>query len=51
MPPSNHISIGMENFTAAGLEKFNLTDQEFHIKNFSIAVEFQQENQTITTGM
>ena len=49
MPPSNHISIGTENFTAVGLEKFNLTDQEFHIQNVSKAVGFQQENQT-TTG-
>ncbi len=49
MPPANHISTGMENFTAVGLEKFNLTDQESHIKNVSNIVEFQQES-SITTG-
>ena len=49
MPPANHISTAMENFTAVGLEKFNLTDQESHIKNVSNIVEFQQES-SITTG-
>ena len=48
MPPSDNITTGMENFTSVGLRKFNLTDQEFHIKNVSKAEEFRQENQTIT---
>ena len=49
MSPANHISTAMENFTAVGLEKFNLTHQESHIKNVSNIVEFQQES-SITTG-
>ena len=46
MPLSDNISIGMENFTTLALRKLNFTDLEFHIKNLSISIEFQQENPT-----
>ena len=46
MPLSDNISIGMENFTTVAFRKLNFTYQEFHIKNFSKAIEFQQENPT-----
>ena len=44
MPLSDNISIGMENFTTVAFRKLNSTYQEFHIKNFSKAIEFQQES-------
>ena len=51
MPLSDNISTGMENLTAVGLGKFNLTDQEFPNKNFSnTTIEFQEENQSTNTG-
>ena len=51
MPLSDNISTEMENLTTVGLGKFDLTDQEFPIKNFSnTTVEFQEENQTTKTG-
>ena len=46
MPLSDNISIGMENFTTVAFRKQNFTYQEFHIKNFPKAIEFQQENPT-----
>ena len=49
MPLSDNISIGMENFTTLALRKLNFTDLEFHIKNLSISIEFQQENPTTGT--
>ena len=47
MPLSDNISIGMENFTTLAFRKLNFTYQEFHIKNFSKAIEFQQESPII----
>ena len=44
MPLSDNISIGMENFATVAFRKLNFTYQEFHIKNFSKAIEFQQES-------
>ena len=46
MPLSDNISIGMENFATVAFRKLNFTYQEFHIKNFSKAIQFQQENPT-----
>ena len=49
MPLGDNIIIGMENFTTLALRKLNFTDLEFHIKNLSISIEFQQENPTTGT--
>ena len=46
MPLSDNISIGMENFTTITFKKLNFTDQEFHMKSFLKAIEFQQEDPT-----
>ena len=46
MPLSDNISIGIENFTTVALRKLHFTDQGIHIKDFSKAIEFQQENPT-----